>query len=589
MDRSLDMVIAIWAVLKAGGAYLPIDVDLPQARIVNIVQDSQAKLMLTQQHLVNRLDLLTEQTTTALLALDNDKTQTSLSGYSSASIDRVKQQSALSSAYLIYTSGSTGQPKGVVCSHQGLVNRVDWMQKNYQLQAGDRVLQKTPYNFDVSVWEFVWPLIVGATLVIAEPEGHKNPRYLTDVIETQSISHLHFVPSMLSLMLTAGDWARCSSVSKVFCSGEALSHELQSTFFAQQAQANTDAELHNLYGPTEAAIDVSYWQCQPDLDSAIVPIGKPIQNTQLIVLDEQQKLTPKGVEGELYIGGVGLARGYLNQAELTKQRFIAQPFEALLADCKPVINSERLYRTGDSVRLLNDGNIEYLGRLDHQVKIRGLRIELGEIEYTLNQHQAIRSSQLLLKLDQSEEANLVAYVELSIADNDTDTDNTDVTASQGLLTDSLINEFKDLLNAHLPSYMVPNHYVQITQWPLSKNGKIDRKLLPAPEFIVSSQSVIAPTTPEQQTLVKIWSDLLVIPQENISIDSNFFELGGHSILAMKLVSAIETEFNLSLSLKSLFSSPTISTIAQQIAAEHQTQNDDVDFMEQLLNEFEEQE
>ncbi|MEW6993768.1 amino acid adenylation domain-containing protein [Colwelliaceae bacterium MEBiC 14330] len=591
MDRSFDMVIAIWAVLKAGGAYLPIDVDLPQARIINIVQDSQAKLMLTQQHLVNRLDQLSEQTTTALLALDNDKTQTSLSGYSSASITRVKQQSALSSAYLIYTSGSTGQPKGVVCSHQGLVNRVDWMQKHYQLQSGDRVLQKTPYNFDVSVWEFVWPLIVGATLVIAEPEGHKNPRYLTDVIETQSISHLHFVPSMLSLMLTAGDWARCSSVSKVFCSGEALSHELQSTFFAQQAQANTNAELHNLYGPTEAAIDVSYWQCQPDLDSAIVPIGKPIQNTQLVVLDEQQKLTPKGVEGELYIGGVGLARGYLNQAELTEQRFIAHPFKALLANCKPLITSERLYRTGDSVRLLNDGNIEYLGRLDHQVKIRGLRIELGEIEYTLNQHQAIRSSQLLVKLDQREEANLVAYVELSIVDNDTvtDTDNTDVSASQGLLSDTLINEFKDLLNAHLPSYMVPNHYVQITQWPLSKNGKIDRKLLPAPEFIVSSQSVIAPSTPEQQTLVKIWSDLLVIPQENISIDSNFFELGGHSILAMKLVSAIETEFNLSLSLKSLFSSPTISTIAQQIAAEHQTQNDDVDFMEQLLNEFEEQE
>ncbi len=582
MDRSIDMVIAIWAVLKAGGAYLPIDVDLPQARIVTMVNDSQAKLMLTQQHLVNRLDQLTEHTTTPLVILDDDNVQASLSNYSISALTRLENQSALSSAYLIYTSGSTGQPKGVVCSHQGLVNRIDWMQKEYQLQANNRVLQKTPYNFDVSVWEFVWPLVVGATLVIAEPDGHKNPRYLTDVIETQMISHLHFVPSMLSVMLNSGDWTRCSSVKKVFCSGEALSHELQSTFFAQQAQCKTDAELHNLYGPTEAAIDVSYWQCQPNLASAIVPIGKPIQNTQLLVLDEQQKLTPKGVEGELYIGGVGLARGYLNQVELTEQRFITHPFIEQSSTSDHLVKQERLYRTGDSVRLLNDGNIEYLGRLDHQVKIRGLRIELGEIEYTLNQHQAIRSSQLMVKLDQRGEANLVAYVELTIADsNEHD--------SQPLLSESLIKDFKDLLIEHLPSYMVPKYYVHIRNWPLSVNGKIDRKLLPEPEFISTSNTVIAPTTPEQQTLVNIWSELLVIPHEKISIDSNFFELGGHSILAMKLVSAIETEFNLSLSLNSLFSSPTINTIAQQIEAAHQIQNDDVDFMEQLLNEFEEQE
>jgi amino acid adenylation domain-containing protein len=587
MERSIDMVIAIWAILKAGGAYLPIDVDLPQNRIATIVEDSKTTLVLTQQHLVTRVEHLSTELDASLVTVDSEDIKIVLNEYSVSHISRAQAQSALSSAYLIYTSGSTGQPKGVVCSHQGLVNRIDWMQKEYQLQPGDRVLQKTPYNFDVSVWEFIWPLIVGATLVIAKPEGHKDPRYLTEIIEEKHISHLHFVPSMLSVMLSEGDWARCNSIQKVFCSGEALSHELQSTFFKQQKIHALTAQLHNLYGPTEASIDVSYWHCQPDMNSTlnekIVPIGQPIQNTQLLVLDKHQKLTPKGVEGELYIGGVGLAQGYLNQVKLTEQQFVHHPFREH-AGRNEGAQKARLYRTGDAVRLLDNDNFEYIGRLDHQVKIRGLRIELGEIEFVLNRHQDTRSSQVAVKVDQRGESNLVAYIELNHQLGDQlDTPLADQLGNQK------INDFKRLLNQQLPSYMVPKYFVYVEHWPLSKNGKIDKKSLPEPEYISVSETVIAPSTPEQQTLLNIWSDLLVIPHEDISIDSNFFELGGHSILAMKLVIAIENEFNLSLSLNSLFSSPTINTIAQQIEEAHQTQDDDVDFMEQLLNEFEEQE
>jgi amino acid adenylation domain-containing protein len=594
MDRSFEMVIAIWAILKAGGAYLPIDVDLPQARIATIIEDSHAKILMSQRDLIEQVTL-TDNVNIPLCSLDDVQTQRMLNTLSSKAIERSEQQSSLSSAYLIYTSGSTGRPKGVVCSHQGLVNRIDWMQKQYQLTSTDKVLQKTPYNFDVSVWEFMWPLITGATLVIAKPEGHKDTRYLTNIIQQHAISHLHFVPSMLNIMLSDNDWLQCSSVNKVFCSGEALSYDLKQTFFAKQSLNQGSAELHNLYGPTEASIDVSYWQCQPETDVPLVPIGKPIQNTQLLVLDNHLKLAPMGVEGELYIGGVGLAQGYLNQPELTEERFIKHPFthhsyapllslvpnSVLSPDNSPDNQTnQRLYRTGDLVRLLDDSNIEYLGRLDHQVKIRGLRIELGEIECLLNQHNNIHSAQLTVKYDQRDEPILVAYLQI-----------TDIHIKQQIddHSDVFFSELKQLLTQQLPRYMVPEHYVVVEQWPLSTNGKINKTLLPNPEFVTPCNNLIAPTSKEQSKLVSIWSELLMIPSDQISIDSNFFKLGGHSILAMKLISAIETEFNVPLSLNSLFSAPTIMTIAQQIVQAHTEQNDDVDFMQQLLNEFEEQE
>jgi|GEM_PF-1349220 len=557
LDRSFDMVIAIWAILKAGGAYLPIDNSLPKARIKHMLDNSKAKFVLTQQHLVSLIE-----TKVQTLVLDNSAHQALLNALPKHNPQRDTNQSPLSSAYLIYTSGSTGEPKGVVCTHQGLMNRVDWMQRQYQLTAKDRVLQKTPYSFDVSVWEFVWPLVTGATLVIAKPDGHRDAQYLQQLIVQQGVTHLHFVPSMLSIMLSDSDWQQCNSVQKVFCSGEALSIELQNNFFATK----TKAELHNLYGPTEAAIDVSYWQCQPNSTLKTVPIGKPIQNTQLIVLDKYQKLVPFGAEGELYIGGDNLAQGYLNKPELTNERFI----DIAIAEQA----AQRLYRTGDLVRYLASGDIEYIGRIDHQVKIRGLRIELGEIEYQLNQYPDIQVAHVAVKQSAQQEQHLVAYIEAE----------TDVTDK-----DTFFAQIKQYLQGQLPLYMVPNLYLLVSEWPLSANGKINKKALPDPDFTISKEDFVDATTTEQVKLVAIWSELLGLSEDNISITSNFFELGGHSILAMKLISAVEAEFDLSLSLQRLFSSPTISTIAEQIVTHQSQQTEELDIMEQLLNEFEEQE
>ncbi|MBD1581642.1 non-ribosomal peptide synthetase [Pseudoalteromonas sp. S16_S37] len=562
MERSFEMVIAIWAILKAGAAYLPLDVNLPAARIDTILTDSNAKLLLTQHALTQQFSRDYCQTVT----VDETSFSNIIDAYSRSALVRKHKQSALSNAYIFYTSGSTGKPKGVICNHQGVVNLAQWLKKQYPLQPSDKVLQKTPYNFDVSVWEFIWPIISGATLVIAKPEGHKDARYLTQIIEQQQISHLHFVPSMLSLMLSDGDWRRCQSVKQVFCIGEALSYELQQTFFAQP---NQQAELHNLYGPTEASVVVSHWQCRAEAERKLVPIGKPIQNTQLLVLDRHNKLAPMGAEGELYIGGVCLAKGYLNRPELSAKQFIEHPFATQ--------HGERLYRTGDLVSILDDGNFDYLGRLDHQVKIRGLRIELGEIEFVLNQHHAINTAQVAVKMNQRNEPNLVAYLMLQ----QQNTANTDM--------GHLSAELKAHLNGLLPSYMVPEHYVQVAQWPLSSNGKINKSQLPEPNFINHQQQVLEATTDIEHKVVEVWSQLLNLPIKHISMDSNFFELGGHSILAMKLISAIETQFNLSLSLNSLFSSPTIQSIAQQIEDSQGLQSNELDFMEQLLNEFEDQE
>ena len=298
-------------------------------------------------------------------------------------------------AYVIYTSGSTGRPKGVRNTHRGIGNRLLWMQDAYGLSAADRVLQKTPYSFDVSVWEFFWPLITGARLVMVEPGGHKDPRYLVRLIEAEQITTLHFVPSMLAVFLEDDAVSRCRSVKRVFCSGEALSYELQQRFFAR-----LPAELHNLYGPTEAAVDVTFWQCRPN-DARIVPIGRPIANMRCYILDGHQNLLPIGCPGELHLGGVGLARDYLNRPELTAEKFIPDPFST-----QP---GARLYRTGDLCRWLSDRNIEYLGRLDFQVKIRGFRIELGEIEASLDAYPAVRQSVVVVGSRRVGGQRLAAY------------------------------------------------------------------------------------------------------------------------------------------------------------------------------------
>src|SRR5580704_10387154 len=388
-ERSVEMVVGLLGVMKAGGAYVPIDPDYPRSRLAVMLADAEPRVLLTQEHL---LDVLPEHSIPTI-CLDRD--------WPSVAAESTENPPVITTgkdqAYMVYTSGSTGKPKGVPNVHEGIVNRLLWMQGAYGLDGSDRVLQKTPYSFDVSVWEFFWPLMTGACLVVARPEGHKDPDYLVKLIQSAQITTLHFVPSMLRIFLETEGVERCQSLRRVICSGEALSAPLRDRFFRI-----LDTELHNLYGPTEAAVDVSYWQCKPDSGLSIVPIGKPIWNTQLYILDQYLQPVPIGVPGELHIGGVNLARGYLKQPELTAQKFIRDPFGR-----EP---GARLYKTGDLTRFLPDGNIEYLGRIDHQVKLRGFRIELGEIETALADHPGVGQSVVLAREDVPGDKRLVAYV-----------------------------------------------------------------------------------------------------------------------------------------------------------------------------------
>lgn len=386
VQRGLEMVIGLLGILKAGGAYVPLDPTYPVERLAFMIEDAQTSVLLTQNHLAD----LIPQHNAELIHLDTDWHLINKQPHHNPEANIT----ANNLAYMIYTSGSTGKPKGAMNEHVGICNRLLWMQETYQLNETDRVLQKTPFSFDVSVWEFFLPLMTGARLIVAKPEGHKDPDYLTQLIQTQQITTLHFVPPMLHILLEASDLAHCPSLRRVICSGEALPYDLQQRFFAQ-----TNAELHNLYGPTEAAIDVTYWACSANSDLKIVPIGKPVANTQLYIVDEQNQRVPIGTAGELLIGGIQVGRGYHNRPELTTEKFITNPFGA-----------GRLYRTGDLAVYLSDGTIEFLGRIDHQVKLRGFRIELGEIEVALSQHPAVKQAVVLVHEDKFGDKQLVAYL-----------------------------------------------------------------------------------------------------------------------------------------------------------------------------------
>ncbi|MDX2093226.1 MAG: amino acid adenylation domain-containing protein, partial [Kofleriaceae bacterium] len=384
-ERSLELVVALYGVLKAGGAYVPLDPSYPSERLAFMVEDAAVPVLLTQAHLVDTMPAHGAR----VVRLDADWAQVARA--SAARLGRTAGPSDL--AYVIFTSGSTGRPKGAMNEHRAVVNRLHWMQTAYRLDATDAVLQKTPFSFDVSVWELFWPLLVGARMVVARPEGHRDPSYLVEVIRAQQITTLHFVPSMLAAFLEGEGVESCTSLRRVVTSGEALAPAHVDRCFARLPAA----ELFNLYGPTEAAIDVTHWTCRPGAN--VVPIGRPIANIEIYLLDPSRQPVPVGVAGELYIGGVGVGRGYLNRAELTAEKFVASPFGA-----------GRLYRTGDLARWLADGTIEYLGRIDHQVKIRGFRIELGEIEAVLAAHATVREVVVVAREDSPGDKRLVAYV-----------------------------------------------------------------------------------------------------------------------------------------------------------------------------------
>jgi len=520
-ERSLAMVIGLYGILKAGGAYVPLDPAYPQERLAFMLHDTQVLVILTQERLLERLP----EHGTQIICLDT-AWETIARKSDENMIHEVKPDHL---AYIIYTSGSTGKPKGAMNTHRGICNRLLWMQDTYQLGHADRVMQKTPFSFDVSVWEFFWPLLAGACLVVAQPEGHKNSAYLVKTIVEQYITTMHFVPSMLQVFVEERQVEACQSLKRVICSGEALPFDLQERFFARLG-----AELHNLYGPTEAAVDVTSWACQRASRRQTVPIGHPIANLQIYLLDRALNPSPAGVPGELYIGGVGLARGYFDRPALTAEKFIPCPFSQ-----EP---GARLYRTGDLAHYLPDGAIEFLGRVDHQVKIRGFRIELGEIEAALTQYPAVRETVVLAREDTPGRKQLVAYVVASQEQGPT------------------VSKMHRFLRQKLPDYMVPSAFVTLEALPLTPNGKVDRKALPATEGIRPelAEAFVVPRTPTEKVLAGIWADILGL--ERIGIHDNFFELGGDSILSIQIV-ARANQAGLRFTPRQIFEHQTIAEMA----------------------------
>ncbi len=518
-ERSLEMVIGLLGILKAGAAYVPLDPGYPKERLAFMLQDAQVPVLLTQAHLVEGLPDHGAQ----VLCLDSD-----WEIFTGEIIENpARGVNPENLAYVIYTSGSTGLPKGAMNTHKGICNRLLWMQEEYRLTEADRVLQKTPFSFDVSVWEFFWPLLAGARLVVARPGGHQDSVYLAKLIAEDKITTIHFVPSMLQVFIEEpGVEENCVSLKRVICSGEALPSALQGRFFNR-----LDVELHNLYGPTEAAVDVTFWACERESNRSTIPIGRPIANTQIYILDSHLQLVPIGVPGELCIGGLGVGRGYLNRPELTAEKFIKDPFSD-----QP---GARLYRTGDLAKYLPDGNIEYLGRMDNQVKIRGFRIELGEIETVLSQHPGVRETVVVAQEDMPGEKRLVAYI---------------VPPQKSAPTTS---ELRDALQRKLPDYMVPSAFVFLDSMPKLPNGKIDRRSLPAPveDKGDNRSGYVPPNETLDFQLVEIWEEFLGI--HSIGIRDNFFDLGGHSLLALQMIHRVEKICGEKIALSTLLAGPTI--------------------------------
>ena len=525
LRRSLEMVVAVLGVLKAGGAYLPLDPETPSSRLKFVLEESAIGVVLTQTDLAGGL----AHSGVPMLQLDGQPS--AVEHYSAENLEPVASPDG--AAYVIYTSGSTGEPKGVVNTHTGLCNRLWWMQKQFRLGSYDAVLQKTPYTFDVSVWEFFWPLLAGARLVLARPEGHRDSSYLTKLIVDQGVTTVHFVPSMLQSFLEEPEIVQCQSLRRVICSGEELSQALQERFFARLGWA----ELHNLYGPTEASIDVTHWHCRAESGARSVPIGRPISNTRIYILDRCRNPVPVGVPGELYIGGVGVARGYLRRPELTAEKFVPDLFSP---------EPSRLYRSGDLARFRPDGALEYLGRNDFQVKVRGFRIELEEIESVLRQHEWVQECVVMAREAAPGHKQLVAYL---------------VGDRQNAPT---VTALRSWAKDHLLEYMVPGAFVMLGSMPLAHNGKVDRRALPAPDTARPElrHGYATPRTPTEQALAQIWAEVLKL--DRVGVDDNFFELGGHSLLATQVISRIRDVLQVEVELKKIFTSPVLADFAEVV-------------------------
>jgi amino acid adenylation domain-containing protein len=519
LERSPEMIVALLGILKAGGAYVPLDPGYPHEHLTFLLKDTGTKLLLTTRALADTLP----ETSAQMIFVDGAAPEV----LKQELINPRRRSTPDNLAYVIYTSGSTGTPKGVMISHRSICNRLLWTQHNFPLSAADTMLQKTVYSFDASVWEIFVPLLAGARLVMAQPGGQQDSAYLTNAIIEYGVTTLQLVPSMLRVLLQADRISECSSLRLVFCGGEALPSEVVAAF-----RQRLNAKLVNLYGPTEVSIDATSHSVDELPAEEIVPLGKPLSNVQVYLLDSQQNPVPLGVQGEIHIGGVGLARGYLRRPELTAEKFIPHPFSN-----EP---GQRLYRTGDLARQSEDGTIHFQGRTDYQIKLRGFRIELGEIEAALKQHAQVSDSLVLLREDTPGDQRLVAYV---------------------IAAESSSSEIRDYLKERLPNHMIPSAVVFMESFPTLLNGKIDRKSLPPPDATrrETGSAYVAPRNPLEERLVEMWREVLVV--ESISVEDNFFELGGHSLLATQVITRLREMLKVDISLRSFFEAPTVAGLA----------------------------
>jgi amino acid adenylation domain-containing protein len=523
VERSAEMVIGLLAILKAGGAYVPLDPEHPAERRASILAEVRPPVVLTQRRLAG-----TVHTDAPVLCLDEPPGEGAEDP--AAAVDAVAPENL---AYILYTSGSTGRPKGVMVPHRAISNRVLWMQRDYPVGEGDRVLQKTPYGFDASIWEIFLPLSTGAELVLARPGGHQDMAYLADAIVSGGITTFQLVPSLLRAFLEEPGAARCEGLRRMFCGGEELAADLAARF----ASLLPEAALHNLYGPTEAAIDATSWPCREGVGPRAAPIGRPIANVRVYLVDARLHPVPAGVPGELCIGGTGLARGYFGRPDQTAERFVPDPFGPA---------GSRLYRTGDLARHRPGGELEYLGRVDRQVKVRGVRIEPREIEALLREHPAVRDA-VVAPRGEGADLRLIAWAVPRGRD--------------GFEARAL----RDFLRGRLPEAMVPAAVVPLPALPLTPNGKVDFAALPDPAAAAGlERGYAAPRSETEEMLAALWAE--VLKTGRVGVHDNFFELGGHSLSATQLISRIRKGLGVDLAVHQLFDAPTVAGLARELEA-----------------------
>lgn len=521
LERSFELIIGLLAVLKAGGAYIPIDTGYPKDRVTYIINNAGANIFITDKsHKV----MLGEEGKEIICIEDYGE---ALGQFDGSDLNIFVAMNDC--AYIIYTSGSTGEPKGAINTQIGFLNHKLWMQDAFQVGKEEVYLQKTPISFDVSVWEIFLPLITGAKLVLAKPNGHKDPMYLVKLIEEQEVTIIHFVPSMLHAFLEEPDAEHLGSLKKLIVSGEALDYSL-----LVKAKEKLAIPVYNVYGPAECADVASMWECDLNYKDRIIPIGKPISNVRIYILDQNRNPVPKGISGEIYLGGIGIGRGYINNKTLTKECFHQDKF---------VPYDAYMYKTGDLGKFLEDGNIAYLGRSDFQIKIRGMRIELGEIEKNVQNYKGIKNSAVVVWEKENKSKHLAVYY-TEYQENEVDK----------------VSLRKELAK-HLPEHMVPHYYKSLKELPLNTNGKLDRKALPEPENIGSSNkdTFTPPENEVQRKIAEIWKEVLEV--EEVGIRDNFFEIGGHSLMLIQVYKKLKETFVKEFSLIELFTYSTIQAIA----------------------------